>query len=90
MLAFACEKYVEGQPCPLDALSIAQTIVRYNYDTRKSDVPVFKFGNLQPCSIPPVTFNRLKLNVVHNFMYLGQIVTDNLADVMDIEMKRRM
>lgn len=59
------------------------------YNSKKSEILVFKSGKYQPTHVPPVYLNGLALKKVESFKYLGHIVTSDLRDDKDIERERR-
>ncbi|XP_045448694.1 uncharacterized protein LOC123657160 [Melitaea cinxia] len=74
MLAF-CESYAETHGLV--------------YNNKKSEYLVFKAGNRLPENIPLIKLNGACLVRVHQFKYLGHIVTEDLKDNVDIERERR-
>lgn len=59
------------------------------YNSKKSEVLVFKSGRVRPVHVPPIMLNGAALQVVRSFKYLGHIVTEDLKDDEDIERERR-
>ncbi|XP_045454808.1 uncharacterized protein LOC123664257 [Melitaea cinxia] len=59
------------------------------YNNKKSEYLVFKAGNRLPENIPLIKLNGACLVRVHQFKYLGHIVTEDLKDNVDIERERR-
>lgn len=59
------------------------------YNSRKSELLVFKAPKQQPRSVPPVNLNGVALKIVSSFKYLGHVVTSDLRDDGDIERERR-
>lgn len=59
------------------------------YNTKKSELLVFKAGNKALASIPEIQLCGAPLTRVSRFKYLGHWVTDNLQDDADIERERR-
>lgn len=66
---------------------VAEHGLRYN--SKKSEVLIFKSGNVKPVHVPPIMLNGVALNVVSSFRYLGHIVNEELKDDADIERERR-
>lgn len=59
------------------------------YNSKKSEVLIFKAGKLKPTDVPPVVLDGSALKVVSFFKYLGHMLTEDLRDDMDIERERR-
>ena len=59
------------------------------YNSKTSEILVFKTQKQQPRRVPLVYLNGVVLNVVDNFKYLGHIVTSELCNDSDIERERR-
>ncbi|XP_064292154.1 uncharacterized protein LOC135309756 [Plodia interpunctella] len=59
------------------------------YNSKKSEVLIFKAKNQTPCSVPPVILDGTALQIVTKFKYLGHVVTEDLKDDLDIERERR-
>jgi hypothetical protein len=59
------------------------------YNSKKSEIMIFKAPKQQPRRVPPVYIGRVALKVVDSFKYLGHIVTSDLRDDSDIERERR-
>nr|XP_034825569.1 uncharacterized protein LOC117983197 [Maniola hyperantus] len=59
------------------------------YNSKKSELLIFKAGKHQPKHMPPLCLNGTELKVVDTFRYLGHIVTQALSDNEDIERERR-
>ncbi|XP_061719999.1 uncharacterized protein LOC133527126 [Cydia pomonella] len=70
-----CENYAE------------QHGLRYN--SKKSEVMIFKSNKYNPTVVPPVMLGGVPLKVADQFKYLGHIVTPDLRDDADIERERR-
>ncbi|XP_061719296.1 uncharacterized protein LOC133526619 [Cydia pomonella] len=74
-LVSKCENYAE------------QHGLRYN--SKKSEVMIFKSNKYNPTVVPPVMLGGVPLKVADQFKYLGHIVTPDLRDDADIERERR-
>ncbi|XP_047991509.1 uncharacterized protein LOC125230414 [Leguminivora glycinivorella] len=59
------------------------------YNTKKSEVLVFRAGNIKPYYVPPILLNSSPLKVVDKVKYLGHVLTSDLKDDLDIERERR-
>lgn len=59
------------------------------YNSKKSELLVFKAGSKSYSSVPPVNLCGTPLNRVQKFKYLGHWVTEDLSDSVDIERERR-
>ncbi|CAK1594970.1 unnamed protein product [Parnassius mnemosyne] len=73
-------------------LSICETYAEeqgLKYNSKKSEILVFKAPQRKPRHVPPVCLDGLPLKVVQKFKYLGHIVTSDLGDDEDIERERR-
>ncbi|XP_045447700.1 uncharacterized protein LOC123656022 [Melitaea cinxia] len=70
-----CERYAEAQG------------LRYN--SKKSELLVFKAGKKVYANVPPLYLGGVALNRVERFKYLGHWVSDNLSDDEDVERERR-
>jgi hypothetical protein len=74
-LIFVCEAYARDH--------------NLKYNTKKSELMIFKSGTKCPTDVPPLTLDGMVLRRVHNCRYLGHVVTDDLKDDADIERERR-
>lgn len=70
-----CECYAEGHG------------LRYN--TKKSELLIFKAAIKSDESYPAVSLNGCVLNRVRQFKYLGHIVSEDLKDNLDVDRERR-
>ncbi|XP_061723701.1 uncharacterized protein LOC133529924 [Cydia pomonella] len=70
-----CERYAETHG------------LRYN--SKKSELLVFKAGSKKPKFIPPLKLGGTELKNVTQFKYLGHWVTEDLSDDLDVERERR-
>lgn len=59
------------------------------YNTKKSELLLFKAGAKTYETVPPVVLNGAPLKQVKKFKYLGHWVTDTLTDDMDMDRERR-
>ncbi|XP_050663970.1 uncharacterized protein LOC126964740 [Leptidea sinapis] len=59
------------------------------YNCQKSNYLVFRVPGKNICNIPPIKLNGVELKKVQHFKYLGQYVTEDLEDQMDIVRERR-
>ncbi|PZC76937.1 hypothetical protein B5X24_HaOG203981 [Helicoverpa armigera] len=59
------------------------------YNVKKSVVMVFGAGGKYPEAVPPISLNGVALTRVHQFKYLGHVLTAGLKDDDDIERERR-
>lgn len=59
------------------------------YNVKKSQLMVFETRGRRQEELPPVFLNNFELKRVHNFKYLGHILTPGLKDDEDIERERR-
>jgi hypothetical protein len=59
------------------------------YNSKKSELLVFKGRNKPPSFVPPVYLNGSPLQRVSQFKYLGHIVNEELKDDSDIERESR-
>lgn len=59
------------------------------YNVKKSEIIIFKAGTKCPTFVPPVRLNGIPLVRVHQFKYLGHLVTEDLKDDADMERERR-
>lgn len=59
------------------------------YNVQKSKYVVFKAGSRCPATVPPIKLNGDELGRVHQFRYLGHLITEDLKDDTDIERERR-
>ena len=70
-----CERYAESHDL--------------GYNTKKSELLIFKAGNKRPKFVPPVKLGGEILSRVTKFKYLGHWVTDGLSYDQNIERERR-
>ncbi|XP_063365983.1 uncharacterized protein LOC134654472 [Cydia amplana] len=59
------------------------------YNSKKSEVLVFRSKKMNPEHLPAITLNGNDLQRVSQFKYLGHYVTDDLKDDLDLERERR-
>jgi hypothetical protein len=59
------------------------------YNSKKSELLVFKAGNKKPKYVPPLKLGGTELTKVTKFKYLGHWVTEDLSDDLDVERERR-
>ncbi|XP_047989869.1 uncharacterized protein LOC125229132 [Leguminivora glycinivorella] len=59
------------------------------YNTTKSELLVFRAGNMKLEEVPPVELNGAVLDRVQRFKYLGHWLTEILSDDIDVERERR-
>jgi hypothetical protein len=73
-------------------LAICEAYAKSNglvYNSKKSELMVFKAGNKCPENVLPVRLNGVVLNRAKQFKYLGHYVTEDLRDDVDMERERR-
>jgi hypothetical protein len=59
------------------------------YNVKKSQLMVFGDGNKAYDNIPPVNINKISIQRVVKFKYLGHVLTPDLKDDEDLERERR-